>query len=341
MHLVEQLQHRIEPTYVIRDVRIGGRDDLHAQLGTALGDDTAVVHAPARLGTREAVVVNLDAFSQLTGVKQNLVVIDVEARAANMAEDEHLGVVKRAQIGLRHLRARGTLGEGLIVHARDDVVAIVEHDVLEQTRLIVGAAAEAMIHPDVVAEEMPLEVDDVGLGTMGEKDPVHLARPHLEVLVVLEVARVVLGPEHRAVMLGGAEQLEPAGGCGAHVLLDRRVGVAREERVRMGIAKVLEHGVLLYEMFAMQLSHVSTARHERQIDFTKEGVEGCVAKAKRQPRDNRRCRLRQRCDLCRATAGSCCRARARRVRSGRWCRGSRRCRRAPSRARQSCRRPRA
>ena len=126
--------------------------------------------------------------------------------------------------------------------AGDDVLAALEDAVLENLRLIERAAVYLDVHGDVPAKQVAVQVHDVGLAAAHEAHALPLARPAGVVVEELEVAHVLLGVEHGAVVVRRGKELEARVASSKDVLANRGVGVARVERVGVGVAQVLEHG---------------------------------------------------------------------------------------------------
>ena len=127
------------------------------------------------------------------------------------------------------------------MHAGYDVVQVQKHALREGQGVLVRLAHDAEGLGRVVAEQVALEVHDVRLGAAQKRHAVPGARPHLLVDEELEVAQVLLGEEHGAEVVRGAEELKAGRGGGADVLLDGGVGVAGEQRVGVHVAQRSEH----------------------------------------------------------------------------------------------------
>ena len=163
-----------------------------------------------------------------------------------MAEDEHLLLLQSGDVHIGHLGHRCPLGERPVVHARNHVIRITRGAVEQRALHAQVAPRDIAMHDDILAEQRPVEAHHVGLAAVQDRDPVPGARPHAHVDQVLEVAQVLLGIEHAAEVIGRAEDLQTLLGGGADVLLDRRIGVARVQRMRMHIAqnRITHHGPL-------------------------------------------------------------------------------------------------
>ena len=105
-----------------------------------------------------------------------------------MAKHQHLRVLKRVDIHPRQLLARGPFGPQVAVDAGDDVVAPVEHRLLQGLRGVTRRSAQISLDRQVPAKEMALEVDDVRFAAMHQSYPMPGLGPHLKVQELLEVA---------------------------------------------------------------------------------------------------------------------------------------------------------
>ena len=228
------------------DVRVGVDGDLAAQLGARLGDRAADV---ARLpdSRLEAVLVDFDELAQPRRLADNLAQVVAHARAPRVTEREHVVAMQDVQVHLRALGQRGPLREVVEVHARHHVVAAREHALGERLGLGQRPAHDVGRHHDVVAIERAVEPADVRLAAVQQTHALPLARPDAKVVKELIVAHAGVGErrlreQHVAEVFGRPQQLKPGVAGRQHVLADRRVGVARVERVGMGVAQVLKHG---------------------------------------------------------------------------------------------------
>ena len=113
-----------------------------------------------------------------------------------MAQDKHLGVFKNAQVHARDLLARGTLGEVLVVDARNHIVALLKGHLLEVVRTAVRAAVDTLLEEDVMPKDVAVEVDDVRLASAKQAHPMPPARPRPQVEKVLPVLNGLLGKQH-------------------------------------------------------------------------------------------------------------------------------------------------
>ena len=127
---------------------------------------------------------------------QHRVQVKVEARTTNVTKDQHLGVLKNAQVHPGDLLARGTLGEVLVVDARNHVVALRECHLLEAVRLAIRTAIDSLVEEDVVAKDVAVEVDDVRLAAAEQAHPVPPAWPGPQVEKVLPVLDGLLRKQH-------------------------------------------------------------------------------------------------------------------------------------------------
>ena len=223
-------------------MRVRAEADHAAELRAAARDVLAAAQRLADVrGLRDARLVDLDELAEVAGGLEHRVELEVDARAAHVPEDEHLRVLQDVDVHLGVLRARGLVAEVGAVDARDHVVAGVEA-LLLQGGLAARLLGDVLVHRDVPAKEVTLGVDDVGLAAVQEAHAHPLARPDGRVDEELEVLQGLLVEEHAREMVRDAQELEVLGGRGAHVLLHGRVGVAREERVRVHVAGDANHG---------------------------------------------------------------------------------------------------
>ncbi len=219
---------------------VGVHADLAAHLGAGLGNGLAgTIHLLAAV--LQAVDVDFDELVEALGLGHHLGHVKGHGRAAHVAKAQHLGLLQGVEVHLRSLRERRALGEGAVVDARDDKVAVLEDLVLERGDVGARGAVYLGIEHHVMAEEVAIEVHDVGLAAMQQAHALPLAGPGAVVEEVLEVAELLLGEQHAAEVVRGGQQLQPKRGGLEHVLPDGGVGVARVERMGVGVAEVLQH----------------------------------------------------------------------------------------------------
>ena len=116
--------------------------------------------------------------------------------------------------------------------------AIDERQVLPVRRVEDGLGAR-----DVLSEQRAVKVDDVDFGAPQKRDAVPFTRPDPLVDEELEILDRRLIEEHGAEMVRTSQDLEAGRACGGHVLGDRGIRVAREQRVGMKIAcDTVRHG---------------------------------------------------------------------------------------------------
>ena len=190
-----------------------GREDLPA---TILIDAAAPREA-------EAVLVHLEALMHRLRCLCERMVVDVEAGAADMTEDENLWLRQRLDIHVRQRDARRIADEGLAMHARDDVIHLAGRVLEERGRLLIRIADDRRRIRDVLAEERAVQPHDIHLAAREQRHahpgPWPGRRCIREVLVVLRIFDI--RPEHRREVVGGAEQLESGVRCLLHILRNR------------------------------------------------------------------------------------------------------------------------
>ena len=152
-----------------------------------------------------------------------------------MPQDRDLRVLQGSDIHACHISGARAFRKRLSMDRGDCIVDATEDHILQAPLLLVRHVRDACGHVDIPAEEMSLHIDDIGLAATQDKDPVPDARPDREIDEELEVAQVLLCKEHRGEVVGRAQELETLGLRCRHVLLDRRVGMAGEERMGMDI----------------------------------------------------------------------------------------------------------
>lgn len=194
------------------DIRAG-----HEDLSAAVLVDAA---APREA---EAVLVYLETLMHRLRRLCERTVVDVEAGATDMAEDEDLRLRQRLDIHVRQCRARRIADEGLAMHARDDIIHLTGRVLVERGRLLIRIANDRALVRDILAEECTIEPHDVHLAARKQRHahpgPWPGRRRIGEVLIVLRIFDI--RPEHRRKVVGGAEQLEPGVGRLFHILRNR------------------------------------------------------------------------------------------------------------------------
>lgn len=171
-----------------------------------------------------------------------------------MPEDQDLGILQRIDVHLRVLDTRGVIAEIGAVNARDRVVAGREA-LLLQGRFGARLLGDIGRHRNVPAEQMPLDVDDIGLASVEQTNAHPLLRPNAHVDEVLEVLEGLLVKEHAREVIGDAQELEVFCRGGADVLLEGRVRVTGKERVRVNVAGDANHGGLQTSGYRPYFSH--------------------------------------------------------------------------------------
>ena len=188
-------------------------------------------------------LVNLNQLVQPRRLANDLAKVIPHARATRVPQRKYLVPMQHAEVHLGALRNRGTFCKVVEVHARHHIVAVGEDALRQRLWVPHGAPHDVAGHHDVIAVKLTVEPADIHFATVQDAHALPHLGPGGKVVEVLEVTHVRVGErgarmQHVAEVLRASQQLKTRIPCRQHIFANRRIRMARVQRVRMRITKV-------------------------------------------------------------------------------------------------------